>query len=336
MPKGDNLPRPVDRPFLSLFDLPKSFVEPAVRACRMFNTALDSVFYDVPALNLALAEKDAPMAAQGEKPPSRIVSFDALSDPEGSLLLIDATRAPYVHVYEDVDLFLASPHPEAREVAIATITGVGSSALGSAALAWDISLALEKPVLAIVPGYGVADVMLQALGGWFGFGLYDYLDAKSHIQNGLASAAPQAAAIGRRLPATAPDAKTVHGGPVFRHGSGSSDVLHALLEHREARFALLVGHSKGALQIGNAICSLPPERTDGLKVVTLGCPIAKRVDGVAYHQYLGLFDALGQLNMWGNLPDHWPGTWHSTNPHHPPAMAAGKFSAESFAALVGA
>jgi hypothetical protein len=56
-------------------------------------------------------------------------------------------------------------------VDIATITGVGSSALGSAALAWDISVALQKPVLAIVAGYGVADVFLQALGGWFAFGL---------------------------------------------------------------------------------------------------------------------------------------------------------------------
>ena len=39
------------------------------------------------------------------------------------------------------------------------------------------------------------------------------------------------------------------GAPIFRYGSGSSDVLHALLEHRVTPFRLLVGHSKGALQI---------------------------------------------------------------------------------------
>jgi hypothetical protein len=33
-------------------------------------------------------------------------------------------------------------------------------------------------------------------------------------------------------------------------------------------------------------------------VVTLGCPIAENVGGVDYHQYLGLFDALGQLNTY--------------------------------------
>src|SRR5262249_22219979 len=111
--------------------------------------------------------------------PSRIIDFDALSDPEGSLLLIDATTAPYVHKYQSVEKFLESPHQETRDVDIATITGVGSSALGSAALAWDISVALEKPVLAIVPGYGVADVILQGLGGWFAFGLHDFLSSKT-------------------------------------------------------------------------------------------------------------------------------------------------------------
>jgi hypothetical protein len=46
--------------------------EPAVRSCRLFNTALDFMFYNVP---------------------TRIIDFDALSDPEGSLLPIDATSA---------------------------------------------------------------------------------------------------------------------------------------------------------------------------------------------------------------------------------------------------
>src|SRR6476661_5179472 len=60
---------------LAAFELPKWLVEPAVRSCRLFNTALDFVFYDVPTLRAALAEKDAPMQARGEKPPSRIIDF---------------------------------------------------------------------------------------------------------------------------------------------------------------------------------------------------------------------------------------------------------------------
>ena len=208
MATQDDPPTKIAELPLTAFELPKWLVEPAVRSCRLFNTALDFIFYDVPTLRAALAEKDAPMQARGEKPPSRIIDFDALSDPEGSLLLIDATTAPYVHKYQSVEKFLQSPYEETRDVDIATITGVGSSALGSAALAWDISVALEKPVLAIVPGYGVADVVLQGLGGWFAFGLHDFLSSKTLIQTGLATAAPDTARIGRELAASTPQEPT--------------------------------------------------------------------------------------------------------------------------------
>jgi hypothetical protein len=53
------------------------------------------------------------------------------------------------------------------------------------------------------------------------------------------------------------------GPPIFRYSSGSSDVLHALLEYRVTPFRVLVEHSKGALQIKNEIQSLPGERTQG-------------------------------------------------------------------------
>ncbi len=308
---------------LEWFEPPKALIEANVRALRGFNTALDVVFYDVPGLRQSLRETDPECLARNEKLPSRLIEVDALSDPEGALLLIDATTAPYVHRYKDVSEFLQSLYPESKNVGAVTITGVGSSALGSAAFAWDVSAALKTSVLAIVPGYGVADVVMQGLGGWFGFGLYNYLHAKSAVQLALAATAPQIARIGRNLAATAPGAETLRGAPVFRTGSGSSDVLHALLRDRARPFELLVGHSKGALQIGNAIASLPANRTAGLRVVTLGCPIVEAVDGVRYHQYLGLYDALGQLNSWGNQPYVWTKTWHSTDPVFPPAMDAG-------------
>lgn len=329
MVRGSNLPAMQDDLGLGMFELPKAFVTPAVRACRFFNTAVDAIFYDVPALCSELAALDATMRRQGEKLPSRIIDFDALADPEGSLLLIDAQTAPYVHRFHDVEAYLNSPHPETRQVAIATITGVGSSALGSAALAWTISKALARPVLAIVPGYGVADMVLQGLGGWFGFGLHDVLNAKSVTQNAIANVAPRMAAIGRKLSGSVPDAKTLHGAPVFRYGSGSSDVLHALMRDRPRPFQILIGHSKGALQIGNALLSLDAGRTKGVRVVTLGCPIAEDAPGAVYHQYLGLYDALGQLNMWGHWPDHWTRTGHSTNPNLPLAMPAGTLVLES-------
>jgi hypothetical protein len=303
------------------YEIPNWLVRPAVEACRFFNGAVDGIFYNTPGLTQALTRRDQVVATmQGSKLPSRITDFNALRDPEGSLLLIDPATEPYVHRFENVKAFLQSPHEATQTVEIVTITGVGSSALGSAAFAWDVAAAVGKPVLAIVPGYGVADLFEQALGGWFRFGLRNWLHSKQTLQDTLAKFAPKAAAIGRNLSASTPNAKSSNGAPVFRYGSGSSDVLHDLMEHRTMPFHLLVGHSKGALQIGNAISSLPAAKTTNLDLVTMGCPIAEDVPGVNYHQFLGILDALGLLNMWGNWPEHWTWSWHTTNPMLPPAM----------------
>jgi len=87
---------------------------------------------------------------------------------------------------------------------------------------------------------------MQGLGGWFAFGLHDFLSSKTLIQTGLATAAPETARIGRKLSASTRHEPTARGGAsIFRYGSGSSDVVHTLLEHRETPFRLLVGHSKG-------------------------------------------------------------------------------------------
>ncbi len=306
---------------LAEYELPPVLVRPALQACRVFNTSLDGLFYDVPALMRALADRGDGIVTSdpgNALAPTDAINLSADSDPEGSLLLIDPTTPPYVTTWRDVTAFIERQKAAADPVKVASVTGVGSSALGSAALAWNVALGLQKPVVAIVPGYGLADVVLQALGGWFGFGLYNALHAKAHLQTALAIFAPGAAAIGRGLSASAPDAKTLNGASVFRTGSGSSDVLHALME--ALTFECVVGHSKGALAISNALRALPPNRTHGLRVVTVGCPIAE--DPPAdYRQFLGVFDALGALNAWGNRPNVWVGADHSTNTSLPLSLA---------------
>jgi hypothetical protein len=306
--------------FLDLFEIPRPLIEPALQACRLFNTSLDSLFYDVPTLVRALQLRGQTVGTSEDEPETAgQLNLSALKDPEGSLLIVDPAKAPYIRAFHDVELFLRCDEPEVHNIAIATITGVGSSALGSAALAWNVAEASGAPVLAIVPGYGVADVMTQALGGWFGFGLYDYLKVKSHIQTTLGAVVPKTARVGRALSQSAPDSKQLsNGAPIFRTGSGSSDVLHAVMQERSLK--CLVGHSKGALAIHNALGSLDPSKTQGLNIVTLGCPIAEDISGATYHQYLGLFDALGQLNAWGNQPDDWVPTDHSTNASLPFSM----------------
>ena len=82
----------------------------------------------------------------------------------------------------------------------------------------------------------------------------------------------------------------------------------------------MCGHSKGALVIDNAIRDLPQAMSEQLKVTTFGCPISDDNTGAAYMQFLGLLDGLGLLNSWGNHPEAWPITHHSTNTLIPLSM----------------
>lgn len=313
----------VHRSPLSLFEIPDVMVKPALAVCRTFNTGLDSVFYDVPLLVRELEARGRKIITDAETGLADVagrLNLGAMANPEGSLLVVNAGRAPFIQSFEDVPDFLAWQKKTGETIDAASVTGVGSSALGSVALAWDISRARNSTVLAIVPGYGVADAILQGLGGWFGFGLHDALGTKSHIQDALALFMPKLAWVGRELVASAPGAahSTVTGAPVFRRGCGSSDVLHALMKELPIRY--LVGHSKGALAIGNALNGLEASRVEGLTVVTLGCSIAQDAGGATYEQYLGWFDVLGWLNSWNHKPSKRVATDHSTNTALPLSM----------------
>ncbi len=306
-----------------MFEAPREFIVPFLYALRMSNTALDGLFYDVNVFWNELLLRGTAVVTATQSAPHVTKAFaelnlGALSNPEGSILVVDAGKAPYVQRFDDVPGFLKYASGDGRNIKTVTITGVGSSALGSAAFAWNISVTLGEPVAAIVPGYGVADVIQQGLGGWFGFGLTPWI--KKTVQEALAHIAPETAKIGRRLMMTVPDAATVEtGAPVFQRGSGSSDVLHEILI-KSKYIDRVCGHSKGALVIDNAIRDLPQATSERLKVTTFGCPIPEDGRGAAYMQFLGLLDGLGLLNSWGNKPEAWPITHHSTNTLIPLSM----------------
>jgi hypothetical protein len=321
---------------LSWFEMPRASVEPLVRLLRLTNTALDVAFYDVNALIADLHSHGLSVVTSPEEGKMlrsdamagalRTLDLDALSNPEGSILVVNAKGPSYVTPFDDVRNFLT--HVKDRDAGIQTvsITGVGSSALGSVAFAWNISAALSEPVAAIVPGYGAADVIQQALGGWFGFGMYN-LWVKQLAQDVLARTAPSIAHIGRRLMMTAPGhEEATTGAPLFRRGNGSSDVLHAILRELPG-ISRVVGHSKGALVIENAINDLPSATTERLHIVTFGCPIDAAAPKVAgYQQVLGRLDWLGWLNSWGNSPDVEIVSHHSTNTWIPLSMPVARLT----------
>jgi hypothetical protein len=323
---------------LALYELQKPLVEPLLRMFRMTNTALDMLFYDVGAFTAAMFRHGAVVdtripAEQGggagaRNPLLNRLDLGALTNPEGAILVVDAQRAPYVERFDDMTEFLAYANgPSGEGLRSVSITGVGSSALGSAAFAWNVSNALREPVAAIIPGYGLADVVPQALGGWFGLGLHDWL--QSTTQSFLAATAPSLALMGRRLARTSPHhARTASGAPVFEHGSAASDDLHGVLldAHRITR---VIGHSKGSLAIANALRSLPGERTRTISIVTLGCAIAEELQLCGYAQFLGVLDGLGVLNSWGHQPEERPLAHHSTNSFIPLSLPVAALVEES-------
>ncbi len=256
-----------------------------------------------------------------------------LYSPEGAILVVDARRPPFVSQYGDVKRFLAEglkfPHAAAaaalsvapEDVEAIAVTGVGSSALGAAAFAWNVSEALHKPVAAIVPGFGLADLVPQALVGWLGFGMLDFL--RRTTETTLTAVAPDLAKIGRSLCLTALPKP-------FPSGTPESDILHAILK-AAPQIKRLYAHSKGAFCLRNAIRDLPPGRTADLHVTTFGCCVAEETSA-NYNQILGTIDGLGQLNSWGALPEQWINAWHSTNTLLPMTMHVGELLSHDEAA----
>jgi hypothetical protein len=332
-------------PDLRSFDLPVQMVRPLLLACHQVNTLADTLFYDVGLLWLRLYTRGVYLSTQMTQPTlaqesiaawqaaAQVINLDASANPEGAILVVDAHHAPFVQKYDNAAKFLESnlkfPSPAnaqqvlaaSQDIHVITVTGVGSSALGSAAFAWNVSEALREPVAAIIPGYGLADLMPQALGGWFGFGAQDLM--RRFLQHALLNAAPEVALIGNRHASpTNSGHSPMIGDAVFRGGSPESDILHEILT-KTPKIRRLYGHSKGCLCIQNAIRDLPEERYRDLHVTTFGCTIQeeKIASGVDYNQILGRIDGLGQLNSWGNWPDEWIQSWHSTNSLLPQTMA---------------
>ena len=336
----------------ALYAQQKPLIESMLRLGRALNSSLDVMFYDVDAFRAALSargktisgavslavRKDAGQAS------SRAEPFDLMAA-AGSVIIVNPDSASLVEaVFTDMKAFLHHANgPDGEGLHTLAVTGVGSSALGSVAFAWDVSEALGEPVAAIVPGYGVADLVPQALGGWLGFEAYDAI--QSATQAMLASFAPWLASIGKELALSTPDrARAASGAPVFQKGSAASDDVHAILKHAR-RITRLVGHSKGALAIENALRSLPEHRRDqSLEIFTFGCAISEQFARGRYFQSLGVFDGLGLMNSpaypllhpAAHIPESWRGTTHTTNTGYPLPMRVREIIREAKAGVLAA
>ncbi len=284
---------------------------------RVLNSTLDVVFYDVASLS-----------------PQEKSRLSAHTNPEGSVLIVPPRSAgEQIEALMPGDFVRERSNGKGHAVDAIVVAGVGSSAVGTAALARNVADYLHRPVAGIVSGFGISDVISEALGGWFVLGanntlrdifarMFDAYELKDHVRD------PESHQdIKEHFESAGIDKDR------FIYGSPDSTTLLYLLSRLGNRIKLLVGHSKGNYSIENALEGLlaackktgTPISSD-LCIVTLGAVIRFPSEFPNVHQFIGQVDFFGMMNSRAFLRRvQVPGAWHSLNtlmPGHLPVREA--------------
>lgn len=271
------------------------------------NVLLDSMFYDVGAL---AADEQA--------------SLSPLVDREGTIIVVPprASRRDIRH-YKNALRFMNNEGQTIQAIAVA---GVGSSVLGTAALARNVADHYGIDVAGIVTGYGLADLVAEALGGWLFYGFVDLFrhETEMAIEHALTTlrethsnwARMQASSSFVQGPA---DARF----PVA--GNSDAGTLLDVLIANPANLKLIVGHSKGCLLTSFVLWHLVDELGgehhpyyDNLTVVTLGAVVGIPTAFTRRYQFIGELDWFGGMNSRLDvIHSKVPGAWHHLNSEIP-------------------
>lgn len=187
------------------------------------------------------------------------------------------------------------------------VAGVGSSILGTAALAKDVADRLGKPVAGVVTGFGASGTLLDGLVGWTWYtplnGLDQFLMSVEH---------------GSTIPAEI-DRRFLDLEGSFIGPWAPDEMLPRLL--KRPNIVRAIGHSRGSLQLGMAVLTARAELADRaeagnpVRVGTLGA-VAALPQFVEPSQILGEADWLGRSVSMFILAtrQYLPGRSHTLNP----------------------
>ncbi len=169
---------------------------------------------------------------------------------------------------------------KSNQVRTIVMAGVGSSSQGTAAFAKHVAKATGVPVAGIVTGYGDGSIFTEGPQGYF-IGRSSNIAGKYYTE-----------------PASAKLAALYVGG---------------------ARPQKLIGHSKGNMDIANALFKLNNEGRrsmyQGVRFITFGCGVNVPAGVGTLQQYLGSLDSLGIANTVSYKNLTWVyGKYHTTNP----------------------
>jgi hypothetical protein len=270
----------------------------ALEPWRLRNTGMDALYYDVKALTAD----------------ETFYISDSLAS-EGLIMIVPPTGGGMLTLCDSVEEFRLRGGRNVRAMAVA---GIGGSAIGAAAFARNVADAIDAPVAAVVSGYGLGDIVNEAIGGAFLFGWLGHVRSNLEVIDDLVGR-PKLGAYGKRDEEA--DAK--------RPTGLDADTVATLLADPTLSFTLIAGHSRGNRVIADALYAVKakdPGRLEVLantaRVVTFGGRIKMPEAFTEVIDVVGELDWFGELNSRPKIATDIkvPFCGHSTNTDLPAAL----------------
>lgn len=263
----------------------------ALEGWRLRNTGLDALFYDVKSLTS-----------------DEVFYVSDSIAAEGLIMIVPPTGGPMLTICDTIEEYMLRGGADVHVMAIA---GIGGSALGAAAFARNIADAVGEPVAAVVSGYGLGDIINEAVGGAFLFGWLGAMRHECQVVDDVVGRPHLGAWSDRHVPSAEP-----------RHTCLDVDTVQALLADPRLSFHLLAGHSKGNLVLSQALHALGAEYPAHLKalgqrtrIVTFGARIPMPPECAEIIDVMGELDWYGEMNSKPRIESdiRVPLAGHSTN-----------------------
>jgi hypothetical protein len=255
------------------------------------NAWIDAAFYNVGCLDTDELKMLAWIGKLHNEPPGTIVQVAPGRSHGRPQIKVVIARDWFQHVDDSIDTVV--------------VAGVGSSILGTAALAKDVADQIGKPVIGLVTGTGASGALIDTLIGGYCYTPINWLN------DWMVALAHDAAAV-EHFDESIVKLEGDLAGPTT-----PEEILKCLITRPTVSRA--IGHSKGSLQLAVAVLASEPElkgRISPLKVGTLGA-VDAMPDYVQSCQVLGELDWLGQLVSVPSARHLLAGRSHSLNPNLP-------------------
>lgn len=274
----------------------------ALEPWRLRNTGMDALYYDVKALSAD----------------ETFYISDSLAS-EGLIMIVPPTGGGMLTLCDSVEEFRLRGGRNVRAMAVA---GIGGSAIGAAAFARNVADAIDAPVAAVVSGYGLGDIVNEAIGGAFLFGWLGHVRSNLEVIDDVVGR-PKLGAYGKR------DEETDTG----RRTGLDADTVSTLLADPTLSFTLIAGHSRGNRVIADALYALKtsdPGRIETLantaRIVTFGGRIKMPEAFTEVIDVVGELDWFGELNSRPKIATDIKVSFcgHSTNTDLPTALKVTK------------